>query len=147
MHAPLIAAALAGAILILQQGLMLTVGTRRTTTLVGVGYAGDPNLERLVRRHGNLAENAGIFIVVLALIEILTGSSTVVTTFAGVFLAARIFHAIGFSSLAGSHGGDHAAGPKKIFIAARALGATATAILGIAAGAYLLNISYGLLIG
>ncbi|NJK62992.1 MAG: hypothetical protein HC921_10220 [Synechococcaceae cyanobacterium SM2_3_1] len=61
MNLPLITAGLSGILLATQQLLMLNVGLHRIKLRLGVGYGNDPNLERLIRRHGNLAENAGIF--------------------------------------------------------------------------------------
>jgi uncharacterized membrane protein YecN with MAPEG domain len=140
MTFPIITAALAGVLLILQQVLMLSAGTRRARTGIGVGYADDKNLERLVRRHGNLAENSAIFIAGLALLELATGPTLAVQIFAGVFLLARLSHAFGFSNLKGSHGklaGDGATGSGTVVLF-RAGGATLTALTGIALGAYLL---------
>ena len=136
MTLPLVTGALAGLLLVLQQALMMTVGFHRFTTQTGVGFGADLELERLIRRHGNLAENAAIFLVTLGLLEAIGGSSTVVTAFAGIFLLGRIFHALGFSSLAGSHGGTHATG-KPVFVLLRAVGAMSTALVGFLTGGYL----------
>ncbi|MEQ8746210.1 MAPEG family protein [Pyruvatibacter sp.] len=142
---PVIAAALAGFLLLMQQIFMLAAGTRRGGTGQGVGVAGDVQLERLVRRHGNLAENAAIFIATLALLELLIGSGTTVLIFAAVFLVARLSHAVGFSTLRGSHGkidGQKVPG-SALFVALRAGGATLTALSGIALGGYLLFLTIG----
>ncbi|MEO1044441.1 MAG: MAPEG family protein [Pseudomonadota bacterium] len=134
MTLPLISAAAAGAILILQLMLMVAVGLHRTKSGVFVGLEGDRDLERKARRHGNLAENAGIFIVALALAEIIGAPSGFVMTIALVFVIGRALHAIGFSSLTGSHGD---AG-NRFFVAARAIGAFSTFFGGLALGAMLL---------
>lgn len=140
MTFPVVTAALAGILLILQQILMLTAGTHRAKTGVGVGYDNDKNLERLVRRHGNLAENAAIFIAALALLELFSGPTLAVQILAAMFLVARLSHAIGFSNLKGSHGklaGEDAAGSGTVVLF-RVTGASLTALSGIALGAYLL---------
>jgi|GEM_PF-339521 len=140
MTFPIISAALAGVLLILQQSLMLAAGTRRGKTGQGVGVQGDVQLERLVRRHGNLAENAAIFIAGLALLELLIGSGLTVQIFAIVFLVARLSHALGFSSLRGSHGkidGENAPG-SIVFALMRAGGAALTALSGLALGVTIL---------
>lgn len=134
MTIPIISAGLAGIIMVLQQILMLAAGIRRAKTAKGVGHEGDPTLERLVRRHGNLAENAAIFIVVLALLEALGTGATAVLWMAGIFLTARLLHAVGFSSLAGSHGGEYAEKGGRVFVLMRASGAGLTALVGLAAG-------------
>jgi len=128
-------AALTGAfLLILQQILMMNTGTHRAKTAIGVGHGDDRNLERKSRRHGNLAENAAIFVVVLALTEGVAGGGPVITTFASLFVAARISHAIGFMSTSGSHATPD--GPK-FFVMFRMLGAMTTGLVGIALGGYL----------
>lgn len=139
MTYPIITAGLAGVLLILQQLLMLSAGMLRGRTGIGVGYADNKELERRVRRHANLAENAAIFIAGLALLEALTGPTTAVLVLAGVFLAARIFHVIGFSNLKGSHGkvaGPDAAGTRLV-VPFRVAGATFTALSGLALGVLL----------
>jgi hypothetical protein len=133
MNLPLITAGLSGILLATQQLLMLNVGLYRIKLRLGVGHGNDPNLERLIRRHGNLAENAGIFLVTLALTEILLGSRVVVLGFGLVFLLARILHLLGFSSLAGSH----LAHGNQAFLFCRSAGATLSAVLGILLGGYL----------
>ena len=135
MDYPITAAAAAAVLLILQQVLMLTVGITRGKQGLGVGDGNDPDMLRKIRRHGNLAENAAIFVVTLALLEMLAGAGTGLTILAALFVGARVLHAIGFSNLAGSHGGEHK-GPK-LYPAARAVGATLTALTGIAAGGWL----------
>ena len=134
MEFPIVSAVTAGALLIIQQLLMLNVGLYRTKVRTGVGYGEDLDLERLSRRHGNLAENAGIFVATLALLELLAGSVDIVAGFAIAFVVARTAHIIGFSSLAGSHLKDGST----VFLFLRAGGATFTALVGVATGAYLL---------
>ncbi len=133
MSFPVITATLAAFLIILQQGLMLSAGLHRAKAGVGVGLSDDPNLERKIRRHGNLAENSGILLIGLGLVEMYGAPFGAVVTFAIIFAVARVGHAIAFSSLTGSHGGDGS----KLFVAMRAVGATGTALGGIGLGAYL----------
>jgi len=133
MEFPFISATLASFLLVLQQGLMMSVGFHRMKTEVGVGFAEDQHLERKMRRHGNLAENGALLIVVLALTEMSGASSSVVTGFAMVFALARISHALGFSSLDGTHNLDG----NKAFVALRMAGATGTGWGGLGLGGYL----------
>ncbi|MGD1926332.1 MAG: MAPEG family protein [Paracoccaceae bacterium] len=133
MEFPIIAATTAGILLVMQQALMLNVGMHRTKLKMGTGFGEDLDMERLSRRHGNLAENAGIFIVTLALLELYVGSGTAVSGFAATFVAARVSHIIGFSSLAGSHLKEGS----KLFLVLRAGGATLTALVGLVTGMYL----------
>lgn len=134
MTAPLIAAMVAAIIIILQQLLMFTVGIHRARTSIGVGVADDQQLERKVRRHGNLAENSALFIATLALAEMLGAPQLIVIGFGGVFVIARVFHALGMGSLAGSHLGEGS----RIFGALRGAGAFGTLLSGIGLGGYLL---------
>ena len=126
--------AIAGAmLLLLQQVLMINTGLHRAKSGVNIGAGDDKNLERKIRRHGNLAENAAIFIVMLALVESLTGQTTAILVFALVFVVARFSHAIAFSSLSGSH--DLSQG-SKIYPALRAVGAFGTFLSGVLISAY-----------
>ncbi|MEM6902941.1 MAG: MAPEG family protein [Pseudomonadota bacterium] len=134
MNPPVITALLAAVLIIMQQVMLLQVGGYRRKSKIGVGFAEDANLERLIRRHGNLAENAGIFLIVLGLLELLQAPMVTVIIFAGIFFVARLFHAISFSSLGGSHGHT---GSRK-FLIVRMLGAVGTSLSGIALGIYLL---------
>jgi uncharacterized membrane protein YecN with MAPEG domain len=134
MTFPLITATLTALILLLQMVLMLSAGLHRGKTGVGVGTGDDQNLERKVRRHGNLAENAALFLLALALAEMFGASAMVIKGFAILFLIARLAHALAFSSLAGSHGADG----NKIFGLARIIGALGTALSGVGIAGYLL---------
>ena len=129
MYSPWLAAYL----LILQMLLMLAVGMYRTQKLKGMGVQDDLTLERIVRRHGNLAENAGVFIASIALLELQTGSTRLVFSLCLVFAIARTLHAIGFSSSAGSYKLD-SQGLDRLFLGARAIGALSTAFSGIVCG-------------
>ncbi len=121
---------LAAYLLVLQQVLMLTVGLYRTRKRRGMGFQDDLTLERMVRRHGNLAENAGIFVVSMVLLELQTGPTRLVFSLCFAFAIARTLHAIGFSSAAGAYQlNSQGLGP--LFLSARALGALSTAFTGI----------------
>ena len=133
MEFPYVSATLGAFLLCLQQLLMLSVGFHRTKVKLGVGMGEDPHLERKVRRHGNLAENAGIFLAVLALMELSGLAPTAVLWFAAFFALARVLHALGFTHLDGSHANLDG---NKFFLAARVMGAMLTAWGGLALGVY-----------
>ena len=135
MEFPYTAATIGAILIILQQVLMMIAGTHRGKVSIGVGFGDDKDLERKIRRHGNLAENAAIFVVVLSLAESLVGSETAIIAFGVIFLIARISHAIAFSSLAGSHGVE---GASKVFVRCRMLGALGNGLSGIGLGLYLI---------
>lgn len=130
---PVFSAILAGTLLTVQTTMMLLVGTYRSGARKGVGVDGDIKLERLVRRHGNLAENAAIFLIVLTLYELLFGDTVFALCIGVVFLVARMLHIIGFSSNAGSHLID-ADGAGRLYILLRASGAGLTALSTLALG-------------
>lgn len=80
-----------------QMALMLNVGLSRNKTGTSLGDGGDEVLLRKIRRHGNLTENAPIFLILLALLELVGGSTVAVLGLAIVFVVARLSHAIGLS--------------------------------------------------
>ena len=97
LTAPVVSALTAGVLIIAQMALLLTViGTRRRVRQ-SLGEAGDPALTRAVRRHGNFAENAAIFVVSLALLEMLGAPRLYVVPAAALFVIGRVLHAIGLS--------------------------------------------------
>ncbi|MEM9180547.1 MAG: MAPEG family protein [Pseudomonadota bacterium] len=130
---PVFSAILAGTLLTIQTITMLMVGAHRNRARTGVGNSGDIKLERLVRRHGNLAENAAIFLVVLALYELLFGDTIFALVIGVVFLVARMLHIIAFSSDSGSHLVD-AKGSGRFYILMRMAGAGLTALSTLALG-------------
>lgn len=135
MEFPYVAAFVGAFLIIMQQVFMMITGTHRGKVAIGVGFGDDNELERKIRRHGNLAENAAIFLVVLGFAEILSGGSMVTTIIGVVFLVSRIAHATAFSSLAGSHGQENSA---RIYVLCRLFGALGTGLSGIVLGVYLL---------
>ena len=137
MTVPIVSALVAAAIIILQQVLMFTVGIHRAQASIGVGFGDDQNLERKIRRHGNLAENAAIFVATLALAEMVGVPQLIVLGFGGVFVVGRLLHAVGMGSLSGSHLADGGA----LFKGMRAMGAFATLFSGIGLGAVLVYVS------
>ncbi len=132
-------AATAGAILIILQALlMVTVGLYRAKSGINLGVAGDKELERRIRRHGNLAENAGLFVAVLAVAEMTVVPSNVIKYIAIAFVIARLSHAAALSTEVGSHGGKGS----KLFVGARVVGAFGTLASFLSLGGFVL---YGLM--
>ncbi len=98
MTLPLTTAMAAAVIAVLQVVLMLAVGLKRQASGVSLGDGGDQELLRRMRRHGNLIENAPMFLILLMLLEIIGGTPSIVLIFAGLFVLARLSHAISLSS-------------------------------------------------
>ena len=113
---------------------MFAVGMHRAKKMQGMGVQNDLKLERLVRRHGNLAENAGVFIAAVVVLELITGPTTLVLGLCLVFGLARTLHAIGFSSPYGAYKLSEAKGAGAIFMASRAVGAGLSGLSGIVCG-------------
>ncbi|MEL7537801.1 MAG: MAPEG family protein [Pseudomonadota bacterium] len=134
MTFPLVAAYTAAALIILQTVLMLTVGLHRFQTGVGVGFGDDADLERKIRRHGNLAENSALFLAVLVVTELVGTPTAVVAGFGAAFIVARLSHALAFTSLAGSHGHEGS----KVFFLLRGVGGFGTLAVGFGLGVLLL---------
>lgn len=135
MEFPYIAALVGAILIIMQQVFMMITGIHRGKVARGVGFGEDNQLERKIRRHGNLAENAAIFLVVLGFAEILSGGGMATTVIGLAFLVSRIAHATAFSSLSGSHGVKDGG---RFYVICRMLGALGTGFCGIALGLYLL---------
>lgn len=94
---PIISALTAGVLLIFQIFLLLLVVLSRGSNRQSLGSGSSPGLERAVRRHGNLAENAAIFIAAFALFEMLGGNRENLEVMCAIFLVGRLSHAIGLS--------------------------------------------------
>lgn len=131
---PIYAAFLGAIFLIVQNILMVNVGMYRTKLGKGVGVDGNVTLERLVRRHGNFVENAALFVLILAVYELLVGQTALAFWLAVAFGAARLMHIAGFFHEAGSHLAG-VQGGKRVFLALRAGGAAISAITSFVLGA------------
>ena len=114
----------AATILVLQLFLMFRVGLARGRAQLPLGYGDDPDTLRIIRRHANLAENSGLFIAALALLEMLGGAPYAVIGLGAVFVVARIAHAIGMSA-------------KETVNPGRVIGALGTVGSGLGIGGYL----------
>ncbi len=83
---PAVTAATGGALLILQMLLAAATSAARGRANVWIGVAGDEGLERAARRHGNLAENSGLFLAAFMLLELSGRLPTLRSYFAPPFL-------------------------------------------------------------
>jgi uncharacterized membrane protein YecN with MAPEG domain len=95
---PVISTITAGLLLLLQTALMFAAAMQRGRAKQPIGGdSTDPQLLRAVRRHGNLAENAAIFLIGVALLEMMGGGRLWVESLCAAFVIARIAHAIALS--------------------------------------------------
>jgi uncharacterized membrane protein YecN with MAPEG domain len=91
-------AAVLGILLVL---LALNVVRMRLGRHVGLGIGNDGSLEQPVRVHGNFAENAPMFVVLLLLAELAGLGTTWLHTAGAVFVVSRLLHAFGLHSQRG----------------------------------------------
>jgi len=97
MSFPHITSVTAGLLLLIQMGLALSVSGNRDKADTWVGEGGDATLLRTTRRHANLAENAGFFVVGFALLELSRLGPRLLLALCGAFVIARLVHAAGLS--------------------------------------------------
>ena len=97
MSFPYISALTAGRLLLIQMALSFAVSGRRGKVDTWVGDGGDATLLRTARRHANLAENAGLFVVGFSLLELSRLSPRLLLALCAAFVVARLFHAAGLS--------------------------------------------------
>ncbi len=83
---PIATGIICGILIVIQIALMLSVIVLRQRNKQSLGETDNPDLQRAVRRHGNFAENAAIFAVAFALLEILGGSRTNIEILGAIFI-------------------------------------------------------------
>ena len=128
---PAISAQTAGVLIVLQTFLMFWAAFGRRKYKAALGTGGEQKLEKRVRAHGNLAENAAIFLIVLVLLEMGGMSSTSLSYLAGAYIVVRLAHVIGIGIL------KPGANPF------RAIGTMGTGLLNLIAGGLLIK-TYGI---
>jgi uncharacterized membrane protein YecN with MAPEG domain len=94
---PLVTMLVAGVLILLQMALMLLVVVARRRARVSLGAGEDEGLLRAMRRHGNLAENAPIFLRAFALLEMVGADRARLAHLAIIFVLARLTHIVGLS--------------------------------------------------
>ena len=102
---PIVTAFYAALLAILGFVLSIRVIRLRRGKRVSLGDGGDPVLERASRAFGNFAEYAPLFIILLALAEVLGTSRPWLHLFGALFVLARIAHAVGLSFTHGASPG------------------------------------------
>jgi uncharacterized membrane protein YecN with MAPEG domain len=125
---PTLSALTAGVPVILQMALMLTVVLARRRNRQSIGDGGNLELLAAIRRHGNFAENAAIFVAGFTLLEVLGGNRTLIATMCAAFVVGRISHVVGLSM-------------KKTLNPIRIAGVVITASVGLALGIGLIRIA------
>ena len=99
-----VTAALAAALAALLLLLAYDTVRHRFRTKISFGFGDDDKLARASRAHGNLAEHAPIAIILVGLLELSRANHMGLMVVAGVFLLARILHAMGLYMAAPEEG-------------------------------------------
>ena len=90
-----IALSAAGAAAIINLWLAIRVGQVRTKEKVMIGDGGNENVIRRMRAHANFTEFTPFILILIALIELATGTSTWLWIISSLFLVGRLLHAFG----------------------------------------------------
>lgn len=98
---PYVTAAAGAFLAVLQMLLLVHTARGRGKFRAGLGDGGSDALLKRIRMHGNLAENAPLFLILLGLAEISGQWSAWLPWLALAFCVARVAHAIGLSISAG----------------------------------------------
>ena len=94
---PAVTAATAGMRGIWHVLLMLLVSAGRVTFKTGLGDGGNEALSRRIRMHGNLTENAPLFLILLGLVELSGVWPHLVLLLGPLVVVLRLCHAYGLS--------------------------------------------------
>jgi uncharacterized membrane protein YecN with MAPEG domain len=94
---PLVSALTAGVLILMQIALMLAVVAARRRNRQSIGDGGHQDLLQAMRRHGNFAENAAIFLAGFTLLELAGGGRLGLAVLCAAFVLGRISHAVGLS--------------------------------------------------
>lgn len=121
---------IAGGAALINLWLAIRVGQVRTKEKISVGDGGNDSVIRRMRAHSNFNEFTPIFLILLGLIEMATGTSTLLWAAGGLYLIGRIMHGIGMDGWSMGRGG----GILITMIATLALGLYAIAIPHMKAG-------------
>lgn len=81
------------------------VVAQRRRARIGIGTGSDSSLERAVRVHGNFAEYAPLFLVLLLIAELSGSVSWLLHVLGAAFLLARLGHAFGLGRSSGTSAG------------------------------------------
>ena len=85
--------------------LSMQVIRQRREKRIGLGAGGDAALEKAMRVFGNFAEYAPLFVVLMALAEMLGTARPWLHVYGALFVAGRIAHALGLSHSSGASAG------------------------------------------
>jgi hypothetical protein len=81
----------------MQMALMYSVVLARRRNRQSIGDGGQQDMLLAIRRHGNFAENAAMFVAGFSLLELMGGGRIGLAVMCACFVLARISHVIGLS--------------------------------------------------
>ncbi len=119
---------IAGAAALVNIWLMIRVGQVRTSEKVSIGDGGNEKVIRRMRAHANYGESLPIVLILIAAIELASGSSSWLWIVGGVYMLGRVAHGIGMD------GGKLGKG--------RMIGTVLTLLIMLGLGAYAITIPY-----
>lgn len=90
----------AGAAALINLWLAIRVGRVRTSQKIDMGDGGNEVMIASMRAHANFVEYTPFVLILIAVIELATGTSTPLWIVAALFLVGRILHALGMTGLA-----------------------------------------------
>ena len=85
----------AGAAALINLWLAIRVGQVRTKEKVMIGDGGNENVIRRMRAHANFTEFTPFILILIAAIELATGTSTWLWAVSSLYLVGRLLHAFG----------------------------------------------------
>ena len=91
----------AGAAALINIWLAVRVGQKRIAGKISIGDGGHPPLIARMRAHANFTEYTPYFLILVALIEMASGTSTWLWVVVGLYLLARVAHGIGMDVIEG----------------------------------------------
>lgn len=86
---------IAGAAALVNIWLMMRVGQVRTSEKVSVGDGGNEKVIRRMRAHANFGESLPIVLILIAVIELASGSPTWLWIVGGLYMLGRLAHGLG----------------------------------------------------
>jgi hypothetical protein len=88
---------------LLMVGLSVTVSTQRGRVGVALGDGGQPALTEWIRRHGNLAENVPVILILMGLAESAGAAPAWLHATGAILIASRLIHPFGITTARPNH--------------------------------------------
>ncbi len=86
---------IAAAAALINLWLMVRVGRVRLAEKISIGDGGNENVIRRMRAHSNFIESAPLVLILIAAIEISSGSTIILWSVGAIYIVGRIAHLLG----------------------------------------------------